>query len=236
MNNNPSTQELTFLGRPKNIHPLLSKKATAALSSIADENGAITMHAPRLHHLQDNLAQFERALEDIDQKNITPIPSEIAWPIWQRFTYTTDPVKSQAYLQLLATASSVETQHLAHPGFIHLIDQLTADEIQILLFINTHGLISEPLVVSGARISLKKILSLQYPQNLRTYLEHLATLGLIALEQEPFIEFERNPGHSDVTFLGKALTLDENFNEIKPPQISYNLTHFAQMFLVACFT
>ena len=83
---------------------------------------------PRLRHYLNEIA----AIED---QNLCEVPAQIGVQILERLSYVDDNDIADLFLNLLTTASSKETNNLAHPRFVSLIDSISPDEARILTYL-----------------------------------------------------------------------------------------------------
>jgi hypothetical protein len=160
-------------------------------------------------YFENNLKKFESKLSQFDEEKIIEVPTEISMPILERFTYVSNDEISDAFTNLLATASNTDTIQFAHPSFIQIIDRLSPDEAKIIKhFSNNPAIpylnlskytlktIKEEDLVDGKEIKptintsefftvFKRYnfiiteIELIFPENLGLYLDNLISLGLI---------------------------------------------------------
>lgn len=83
-------------------------------------------------YFENNLKKYEQRLSQIDETKIIEVPTEISMPILERFTYVSNEEISKAFINLLTSASNIETIEFAHPSFIQIIDRLSPDEAMII--------------------------------------------------------------------------------------------------------
>lgn len=80
-----------------------------------------------------------------EERIVAPKPS-IAAPAMQQLRFSLEePDLKEMYLNLLATASDSETSASAHPAFVEVVKQLSAEEVPILNQLQASG-IHEPVV------------------------------------------------------------------------------------------
>ncbi|VVN25206.1 hypothetical protein PS619_04531 [Pseudomonas fluorescens] len=128
---------------------------------------------------------------------ITPKPN-VAGPAIEALRFTGhEESLSDMYANLLAAAMDKNTAEVAHPAFVEIIKQLTPDEAKLMSYLLEP--VALPLVSISAdhsdykmggyelasNISLFGIKAkLENPNVVRTYLDNLCRLGLIALPTE----------------------------------------------------
>lgn len=101
-------------------------------------------------YFENNLKRYEENLSKIDIEKIIQVPTEISMPILDRFTYVSNEEISEAFINLLTSASNSDTIQFAHPSFIQIIDRLSPDEAKIVKYFSESN--------SIAKISLSKYL------------------------------------------------------------------------------
>jgi hypothetical protein len=78
-------------------------------------------------------ARLEEKLKDVPPKRIKEPNSSVAGPAVEALRFAmSDPDLREMYASLLATSMDRETAHKAHPAFVEIIRQMTADEAKIL--------------------------------------------------------------------------------------------------------
>lgn len=160
--------------------------------------------------ISHNMNKLRERVAQISEEKITNVPPEIGVPILEKLTYTADEHISNLFIEILAKAASQDTHHLAHPGFIKILERISPDEAIFLNSItDTHQAIAAIKaiirdtssgsfhIVSGSLIQAEKILPLKFPDNMPSYLENLEANGVI-----------------EITFI-ETLTDDKQYLELK---------------------
>ncbi len=88
---------------------------------------------------QRNYKKYADKLDDIPEESIKQVEPEIAIPIMEKLSYTTNEDLANAYANLLASASDKNKVNQVHPGFINKIQNLAPDEVKLLEYIRTTG-------------------------------------------------------------------------------------------------
>ncbi|MBK9630355.1 MAG: DUF4393 domain-containing protein [Saprospiraceae bacterium] len=262
----PKINALVNLGQLKVIEKayddLISppaKNVGIALSTILDIGNTALWPIKWLNertriYFQTNLKKYEERLNQISEVNVTEVPTEISMPILQRFTYVSNEELSNAFVKLLASASSIETISIAHPGFIYTIDRLSPDEARILTYLKDKNDIPS-IDVKYYEDPKKKIFShialnvtgiesktqLDNPQNINLYFDNLISLGLIKLADYYHEDLENNYKEL-VDTLKEKIQLhqkkgieDKQFErQIKFDKKMYLVTNYGLLFLEAC--
>jgi Abortive infection alpha len=137
-------------------------------------------------YVKETVAKKFRERNVPTERVITPAP-DVAVPAMIAMRYSQ---LREEYATLLATAMDRETAHLAHPGFVEILKQLTPDEAKIIYFLPRKGL-SEPVVdivedvPEAGRFTIVRNASMlaadakcDCPQMVPTYIDNLQRLGL----------------------------------------------------------
>jgi Abortive infection alpha len=146
--------------------------------------------------VESNLEKYRKQLEAVPEEKITPVAPEVGVPIVEKIGYVTDETLSDLYVNLLAKASTVGTNHLAHPSFVNILNNLSPDETVILNAFYMFNLISLPFLSviwqrkgKKENIELPDILSgiekelpLAFPDNITAYFSNLAGLGMVQVK------------------------------------------------------
>lgn len=176
------------------------KKVGQALATIVDITNIAVLPIRLLNekarlYFDNNLKKYQKRIEQIPEENISEVPPEIAIPILERFKYVSDEELSNAFVNLLTTASDQRTIQDVHPGFISIIDRICPDEARLLKHIKSAG--SFPILEMGFIVnktgetiplfdinSLAKKLKFTNSNHLYVYLNNLTSLGLIKQTNE----------------------------------------------------
>lgn len=99
------------------------------------------------------------------------------------------------FVNLLASASNVDTRNDTHPAFVEIIRQLTQDEAKLLRHLASSSKTVMPAVSisrsaeGGGQVNIKEVwsplaldASCEFPDKVETYLNNIARLGLIAID------------------------------------------------------
>lgn len=159
-------------------------------------------------YFEANLKKYERKMETVDDDKIIEVPTEISMPILERFSYVSNEDISNAFINLLTSASSVDTIQFAHPSFIQIIDRLSPDEAKILKYLSDNNPVPyitlsryklkdrapEDLFNSDFKDELdfskystlidnyceiKNHVNLNFTDNINLYIDNITSLGLV---------------------------------------------------------
>lgn len=238
-----------------------SKKAGNALGTIVNIGNTVLWPIKWVNertriYFENNLKKYEQKLESIPEEKVTEVPTEISMPILERFTYTSNEELSNAFVNLLTSASSIDTINTAHPGFIQLIDRLSPDEAILLKHFKSNPAIpvltikhydnpeksSEYLFVFKNKTGLEvRIQEIKFPENINIYINNLESLGLIKYSDYFYVELEKE--YEIIEKQHKQL-LENHFNKYseekdlkkakKESKGMYELTDFGELFISAC--
>lgn len=171
-------------------------------------------------YLDANLEQYRMKLASVNQEKIVEVPPEIGIPILERFSYISNAKLRELYCNLLAKASTQDTQGLAHPSFATILNNITPDEALLLSYIKRHYRIEFDLInengIKSISFKVQVTQGLTFPTNLSAYVSNLEGLGIVKI--------------SDSSIVTPPLDLSENYNDIG----YVTVTEFGQMFLKAC--
>lgn len=239
-----------------------SKKAGSALGTIINIGNTVLWPVKWVNertriYFENNLKKYEEKISQIPDEKIIEIPTEISMPILDRFTYTSNEELSNAFVNLLVSASSIDDINKAHPGFIQIIDRLSPDEAVLLkhlagvsciatLDIQYYEFFDDP-IKKGEYVHLLKNATLlqdkvefKFPENIKIYLENLTSLALIQERsyyytncEEEFIEIEKMNSeylnHYFDKYDEKQLTKAK-----KVQKGMFEKTQYGQLFIKAC--
>ncbi len=236
-----------------------TKNVGSALSTIIDLGNTVLWPIKWLNertriYFQANLKKYEQKLSVIEEEKITVVPTEISMPILQRFTYVSNEELSNAFVKLLASASSIDTISKAHPGFICLIDRLSPDEARILAYLKNRQDIpsidirfyEDPNESIFIHIALNvtpipKTVALENPQNTNLYLDNLVSLGLIRLSdwyhtylEEEYKKLEDSISEVINQYRKEGVEDKEFKRQIRVEKHMYLVTDYGKMFLDSC--
>lgn len=236
-----------------------NKKLGTALSTVIDIVNTIlwpikwTNERTRIY-FENNLIKYEKKLSEIPEEKITPVPSELSAPILERFTYVSNNDLSNAFVKLLTSASSTDTNSLAHPGFVTIIDRLSPDEAKILTHLKkvtviprltlsfyTSDELNQYVTIIRDKTGLEKEIELLFPTNIAIYFDNLLSLGLIekvsfyhTFLADEYPKIEKN--YSDIIdyFKPKDIDFENEKRRRFEEKGMFILTGYGQLFINAC--
>lgn len=187
-------------------------------------------------YFENNLRKYEQKLNNIDEAKIIEVPTEISMPILERFTYVSNEEISEAFINLLTTASNIDTIQFAHPSFIQIIDRLSPDEALIIKYFSEKDgvpylslacyAIEENEGEKGKTPKLNrsqyynleengnnicKHIQLNFDTNIKLYLDNLISLGIIKCVNRYYT------------------SLDEELNELQKEIIDKHKEYFQKL-------
>ena len=195
--------------------------------------------------LARNLETYRQKMEHVPVDSAIPVRPEIGVPIIEKLSYYTDETLSELFINLLATASAKDTVHLAHPGFIRVIEHLSPDEARLLLqfkesdwftYIVLDELREEFPEISEAGsfyFGAKSGLTLDYSNNLEIYEANLEGLGLLAPVIPPH-KYDRDEGFDRIQQLVHELSLDIHHPQFPVCWGYMMITPYGRMFVNVC--
>lgn len=141
-----------------------------------------------------------KKLEDVPPENIrTPDPA-VAGPALESLRYVGHKESlSELYANLLASSMDAETAKNAHPGFVEIIRNLSADEAKVLTFLYKHRVapvidVRRQLKKDQSGITLHELIGTigfdagcEHRDLIPSYLTNLERLGLVAMDKGRFL-------------------------------------------------
>jgi len=218
--------------------------------------------------LVNELAQFQftrfmdnykKRLDNIPEEEIVDVLPEIALPILEKSTYTSNEEIAGLFVNLLKTASSSKTEGMAHPSYIHMISNISSDEAKI---VNHLRKILMPIPIplpephkqnlipyidvnltkkGGGHVRFKHLLTgiefvldLDFPKNMTAYMENLISLDILTIEHGKW--FTDKEIYSDIEKLYgnelKIVTIDTDGRKTSPGIL--RITKHGENFIMAC--
>ncbi len=194
---------------PETPVTVLDDGASRALQVARSALGAFSVDEAVLSARAQMLAAYPERLQHILDYVAARVPRErlvvgsssLTGPILDRLTYIedTNPLRL-LYLTLLTQAIDKEHQSIAHPGFIHIIEQLCRDEAVLIFCLKQQHL--EMTKRNGAFAPGRRAATtafylpniapdidpeeipkglVEYPKHMKMYLSHLLSLNLIKI-------------------------------------------------------
>ena len=201
--------------------------------------------------LQQNLEKYRQQIQDVPEENIALVPPEIGTPIVEKLTYVSDDELSGLYVNLLAKASTVDTNHLAHPGFVNIINCLCPDEVILLRELYRRGplpFVSVKLVdkkdeslfqpIGDLHTGVEKELDLVFPDNSQAYLSNFEGLGLIHVRRDIYLDNQRfyDPLEKLYRPQYESMPFDKKKKKLEFKRGKIDVTPYGSMFMNACLS
>lgn len=170
--------------------------------------------------LEANLDRYREKLKAVAQEDVVAVPPEVGIPILERFSYVAAPSLREMYCNLLAMASAKDTERLAHPSFVTILNSITPDEALLLGYLKKNHQIEFHLInehgIQSVSFGLQVTRGFAFPTNVAAYVSNLEGLGVLKV--------------SDDAVVTPPLGLSENYNAVGYARV----TEFGQMFLKTC--
>ncbi len=194
------------------FHPSL-KRAGKALSTVLDLGLTVLLPIKLLNekaklNFISNMKRYEEKLSAMNEEELIDVPEYIGLPILEKLTYISESFISEAFINLLSTASSEKTIDRAHPSFLSTLNDLSSDEAKILFrlkdkthfpFIDIYVIRELEKVKKPAHIDIngpkkkEEILALlQYNLQDRNTTPLRAAWNLTGIEKECELQFPEN--------------------------------------------
>lgn len=82
--------------------------------------------------LQKNMEEFRHKIDAVPDEDIQNIAPEVGVPAVEKLMYVSDETLTDMYTELLTNAANNKNCHMAHPSFINIINNLSADEARLI--------------------------------------------------------------------------------------------------------
>tara|TARA_R110002072_G_scaffold302674_1_gene487189 strand:+ start:1844 stop:2677 length:834 start_codon:yes stop_codon:yes gene_type:complete len=183
------------------IQPV-AKEAGKALQTVGRTVNAALMPVRGLVWGVEKIEEFvqtkvTKKLSSIPVENICPPDPAVAGPALESLRYTGHKESlSELYANLLASAMDKETAKTAHPGFVEIIRNMSADEARLLEYIIKNEVapivdIKKVLVKQGGELKVSELVStlghdagLEHKDLSASYLINLERLGLVEIPRD----------------------------------------------------
>lgn len=185
--------------------------------------------------LENMFDRYRAKLENIPQEKIVKVVPEIGVPIIEKFTYLSDDILSEMFLELLAKASNIDRVDSVHPGFVKIIERMSPEDALFLKKISDVDFIK--------RIHMQRDLDDAYSVLLVTRKEKQTAFEvrdyvITNLQMQGIIETDSMWGISvtdeDLEIIAKFM-IDSNHDAIGNRTCSTpKITEFGRMFIKAC--
>ncbi len=204
-----------------------------------------------------NLKRYKEKLEKFNKDEIVEVPSEIAVPIIEKFSYVSNEELCEMYTNLLVKASIGNECQKAHPGYVKIIERMAPDEALLLKYIFERGglpiltlsdfieeiperenYIQEEIIVNREpKRETYQIVRIE--RNLKLYLDNLLSLGIIERKSEVYTRFSEE---SEKIYNFYKNHRPPNLNEkqedvyttLRRKDEMYDITNLGQSFTEAC--
>lgn len=113
------------------------KKVGIALETVIDYGNTILLPLKIANgeaniRLSQHLKDYEKKLAEVSEEELHKVPEYIGLPVIDKLLLLNSNDLSDAFINLLAKASTSSTLGLVHPGFIQTLENLSVDEAKIL--------------------------------------------------------------------------------------------------------
>lgn len=198
--------------------------------------------------LRNRLSDYAKKLERIPEEKIVEVHPQIAVPIIQKLSYTTNQDIANLFTNLLATASNNDTVDKAHPSFENIISQLSPDEARIIQYLRAKKGIQYCELkaylsnVDGYRTLLEKStlvpfqVKLDFPENIHAYYDNLIRLGILVdmLDVYVAVDDEYDKIKEAYHFEQFDSLIPDKYKRLVLNKSYYDITKFGRMFIAAC--
>lgn len=201
---------------------------------------------------QENFKRYTDKLKYIPEEKIKEVEPEIAIPIIEKLSYTSNSDLAEAYANLLAKASNKEDVNLVHPGFINKINSMAPDEIKFLEYLKDKDKIcyiyfraqdenGNGMDLTYKLTGLENILNLT-PKNIQIHMENLISLsilkdqGTLLIDEDKYTDIIEIYKDAKIEYENEIVN-DRAYGENKKLEIKksfYKVTTIGEIFIKAC--
>lgn len=193
------------------------------------------------------LYRLQEKMNHIPIDKIVGIIPEIAAPTLQRLEYTTNDTLINLFINLLTTASNIDTENIAHPSFVNIISNISPDEAKILAYMRSEG---EPICTMHIRVTYNnKSYSdheldttiyeanniIEAPNSMKVYISNLIGLGIIKKFGTPTSHHQYEKLEEilkeDMKKIGRT---EQDVSHTTLVKGYYGLTEYGNLFLDCC--
>lgn len=231
------------------------KKVGIALETVFEFSTAFLLPVKLLNekfkiNFEKRLTEYKEKIEKIPEEEICEVNPQIGTPLIEKLSYTTNEEIADLFTNLLSKASSIKTVNLAHPSFVQLIERLSVDEARIIKHLQNKDMIPSvsfrahfkdkkgfmEIVKNGTMLQYE--IELLFPQNIKTYLDNLVSIGVFDISHGLYKSDEEiyNPIYDKYNFEKRNANFMESgmFERIEKIRSFYQITDFGKSFIIAC--
>lgn len=200
-------------------------------------------------NFKKRLDEYAKKVEEIPESKRCEVHPQIGTPIVEKLSYTTNDDIADLFTTLLANASNIDMEHLAHPAFVDMISKISPDEAKIIAYLKknedipfcevcgNHISNNSYNIIERHAVLLTKILKLDFPQNMSAYLANLVSLGIIELQNGRCLTeskvYDDIQEYYNVDKL-KMTKIPNEYDSISVNNGVFFVTEFGSMFINAC--
>ena len=202
---------------------------------------------------QENFKRYTDKVKYIPEEKIKEVEPEIAIPLIEKLSYTSNSDLAEAYANLLAKASNKDDVDLVHPGFINKINSMAPDEVKILeylkdkndiayIFFRVRNNNSTKFNLGHKLTGLEKILNLT-SEKIQIHIENLISLNILKDEAgvwfsdetnyNKLIEFYKDDETKYINYVEKIPQYGEG-RKLFIEKSYYKITTIGKTFIKAC--
>lgn len=231
------------------------KKVGTALETVFEFSTSLLLPVKLLNekfkiNFEKRLNDYKEKIDKIPEEKLCEVNPQIGTPLIEKLSYTTNDEIASLFTNLLTKASSSETVNLAHPAFVQLIERLSVDEARIIKYLLNKDFI--PCVSFRAHVTegsgfqeilrngtlLQFEIELLFPQNIKTYLDNLTSMGILNNSHGMHKNNEDlyNPIYEKYNYesVNETYTKTSAFKKVTKEKSYYQITDFGKTFIRAC--
>ena len=231
------------------------KKVGTALETVFEFSTSLLLPVKLLNekfkiNFEKRLNDYKEKINSIPEEKLCEVNPQIGTPLIEKLSYTTNDEIADLFTNLLIKASSTETVNLAHPAFVQLIERLSVDEARIVKHLLHKDII--PCISFRAQLNqgggfqeilrngtlLQFEIELLFPQNIKTYLDNLTSMGILDISHGMHKKSEEiyNPICEKYNYemVKENYTKTNAFKDVTKHKSYYQITDFGKAFIRAC--
>ncbi|WP_181574706.1 Abi-alpha family protein [Lysinibacillus capsici] len=146
-------------------------------------------------YFNQHMEKYRVKMAEVDENEVVQVPPQISLNILDELLKVTNEDIANLFINLLANASTKSTIKYAHPGFIEVIKNLSADEAKIIseicakgepiiyAYIDGHNNGIVPVPLTNQENNITDMIDLDFKENNTFYALNLIKLGILKDER-----------------------------------------------------
>jgi hypothetical protein len=203
-----------------------------------------------------NFELYKKKMEKVNEEDVVEVSPELGVPLLQKLTYIRNEELAELFINLLTSASSINSNDSAHPGFLRIIENISVDEARILNYLAKqkdnnipfisfigHSDINNSFSYITTRLTdIRAKVDLLTPHKDHIYIDNLISMGLIEMVGTSTLRDNRSYEELEELYREKRIEIeqevinnqDNTFSSLKLEKGLYRVTSFAGEFFRIC--